>query len=425
MKKSLTATLIVLINLLLLGGLTNFAPPLNAGNPAEEESDIASSLMKSAQWQNVQDDNPIIHDDNFPSSVAAGKKAAGKKHVPSPIPENSASSEDPVLVLALDGGGMRGLAPVLILNSLERDLSEKLGWPISISKTFDLIGGTSIGGILALQLSMGEPINDCAQLFETNGAKIFSRDFYQKLTNPYGLFGPLYDVTTGLKPVLQEIFKEVSLKEAKVPVFVTTYAPELGRLLLLDSEHAKNPNKGCSNLKMQEAARFTSAAPTYFEAGTFYTQRNIPTEENGETKEVPFTNLPGHKVIDGGISANDPALLDLSRAKELFPNRSIFLLSLGTGHAPYPKIDGNGGLLSFVPQLANIFLDGATAATNETLKRLLKDDYCRLQFESGVQLDDASPAALETLKQEAEKMTKTDAYQQLVERVASILRKRT
>jgi len=420
MKKSLRSTLIVLINLLLLGGLTNFAPPLNAGNPTEEESDIASSLMKSAQWQNVQDGNPIIHDDNFPSSVAADKK-----HIPSPIPENAASSEDPALVLALDGGGMRGLAPALILNYLEGDLSEKLKQPISISTTFDLMGGSSIGGIIALQLAMGGPINNCAELFETKGAQIFSRYFYQKFTNPFGAIWPLYDVTAGLQPVLQEIFKETSLKEAQKPVFVTTYVPKLNRVLLLDSEHAKNPNKGYSNLKMRKAARFTSAAPTYFKAGTFYTERNIPIEENGETKEVPFTNLPGHKVIDGGVAANDPALLAYSRAKELFPNRSIFLLSLGTGHAPYPEINGNGGLLSFLPQVVNIFLDGATAATNESLKMLLEEGYCRLQFPSDVQLDDASPAALETLKQEAEKMTKTNAYQQLVERLASILRKRT
>jgi predicted acylesterase/phospholipase RssA len=421
MKKSLISTLIVLINLLLLGGLTNFAPPLNAGNPAEEESDIASGLMKSAQWQNVQADNPIIHDDNFPSSVAGNKK-----HVPSPIPENAALSEDPVFILALDGGGMRGLAPALILNYLERDLSEKLGWPISISEIFDLTGGSSIGGIIALQLALGGPINNCAELFEKNGAKIFSRYFYQKFTNPFGAIWPLYDVTTGLQPVLKEIFKDVSLKEAKKPVFVTTYVPRLNRVLLLDSVHAlENPDKGYSNLTMEKAARFTSAAPTYFSAGTFYTQRNIPIVEDGETKEVTFFNLPGHKVIDGGVAANDPALLAYSRAKELFPNRSIFLLSLGTGHAPYPEINGDEGLLGFLPQAVNTLLNGPVAATNESLKMLLKDDYCRLQFESTVQLDDASPAALETLKQEAEKITKTDPYIQLVERLASVLRNRT
>ncbi|MDI9638470.1 patatin-like phospholipase family protein [Geitlerinema splendidum] len=416
MKKTSVSTLIFF---LLWGGLTNFVSPLNAGNNSEDDGNIASSLMRSPQWQNAPDNNPIIHDDNFPSSVAANKK-----HVPSPNPESSASSENPALVLALDGGGMRGLAPILILSSLEKDISEKLGQPIPISKIFDSFAGSSIGGLTALLVASGRPINNCDELFETEGPKIFSRYFYQKFTNPWGAIWPLYNVQQGLEPVLAETFKEEDLKEALKPVFVTTYAPELGRLLLLDSEHAKNPNKGYSNLKMRKAARFTSAAPTYFRAGTFYTQRNIPIEKDGKTEEVPFINLPGHKVIDGGVAANDPTLLAYSRAKELFPNRSIFVLSLGTGHAPYPKINGNEGLFSFVPLLANIFLDGTTAATGESLRMLLKDDYCRLQFESTVELDDASPEALTTLKQEAEQIIKTDPYKHLVERLTSILRKR-
>lgn len=416
MKKKSVSTLIFF---LLLGSLVNFASPLNAGNNSEDDGDIASSLMKSPQWQNVQDNNPIIHDDNFPSSVAGNKK-----HTPQISSEDSTFSENPALVLALDGGGMRGLAPALILNYLERDLSEKLGRPISISRVFDLIGGSSIGGIIALQLAMGEPINDCAQLFETKGPEIFSRYFYQKFTNPWRVIWPLYDVQQGLKPILADIFKETYLKEALNPVFVTTYAPGLGRLLLLDSEHAKNPNKGYPNLKVRKAARCTSAAPTYFNAAILYTQRNIVIEEDGKKEEVPFTNLPGHKVIDGGIAANDPAQLAFSRAKELFPNRSIFLLSLGTGHTPYPKISENEGLFGFLPLLANIFMDGATAATDESLKMLLKDNYCRLQFESGIALDDTSPTAIASLKQEAEQITKTDPYKKLIERLSFILGKR-
>ncbi|MBY0292046.1 MAG: hypothetical protein K2W92_02010 [Alphaproteobacteria bacterium] len=81
------------------------------------------------------------------------------------------------------------------------------------------------------------------------------------------------------------------------------------------------------------------------------------------------------------------------------------------------------GFIGFAPQAVDDFMNGATSAANCSLKMLLKDNYCRLQFESDVSLDDTSPTAIASLKQEAEQITKTDPYKQLIERVSSILKK--
>src|ERR1700722_11793450 len=197
-------------------------------------------------------------------------------HSPSPLHAMMDDSSDenalailrkkPVVVLALDGGGARGLATAKILQNVQEELDKKLDQAKPLTDVFDLFAGTSTGGLIALMLASDHPIDECVNLYKTESPKIFSATWSHTLKTGNGWWGPKYDATAGLESLLDEILKETRLCEAKKPVFVTTFNPENNKLLLLDSVHAKNPEPGYNAIKMKEAARATTAAPTYFSA---------------------------------------------------------------------------------------------------------------------------------------------------------------
>ncbi len=117
-------------------------------------------------------------------------------------------------ILSIDGGGIRGIIPAVILGELERKTGK------AASSLFDLIAGTSTGGILALGLVKpnqdGSPhysAMDLVGLYESNGSRIFSRSLLHRVL-ALGRFSKAKYSTTGLEKVLQEYFGETMLSEA-------------------------------------------------------------------------------------------------------------------------------------------------------------------------------------------------------------------
>src|ERR1700685_3528229 len=111
-----------------------------------------------------------------------------------------------VKILSIDGGGIRGIIPAIILSHIEKLLQKP------IAKLFDLIAGTSTGGILALGLTKpdakGEPqysAADLASLYVSEGARIFSRSFWYRLL-ALNNFSDKKHPATGIEAVLEEYF---------------------------------------------------------------------------------------------------------------------------------------------------------------------------------------------------------------------------
>jgi patatin-like phospholipase/acyl hydrolase len=303
-----------------------------------------------------------------------------------------------IKVLSIDGGGIRGIIPAMVLAEIERRCSKP------IAKIFDLIAGTSTGGILALGLTKpngkSQPqysAEKLIKLYENKGKQIFDRSIFRTFklipegTQP--LVKRKYP-SRGIEEVLHEYFQETNLSEALKEVLITSYDIEqrspyfFKRSKALKSKHHDFP--------MQKVARATSAAPTYFEPLKL------------ETSD-PLVDY--YALIDGGVFANNPALCAYVEAKTTFPDATDFLVvSLGTGELaqrlPYDEVK-EWGIIQWAQPMLNVTFDGVSDTVDYQLRELLpvaadgSKRYYRLQtdkLERGNHIDDASEKNIHSLK---------------------------
>ena len=285
-------------------------------------------------------------------------------------------------VLSLDGGGIRGIIPALVVAHLER----QMGAPAS--ELFDLIVGTSTGGILALGLSLQDQrggsflaAKKMVTLYERHGAEIFERSLWRKLRTAGGLLEEAYS-HEALEKVLHQYFGNRRMGDCGTPVMVTSYDIERRKTVFLKSWHPDH-----SELLCAEASRATSAAPTYFEPV------NLQWAEQSRT------------LIDGGVFINSPAVSAYAEARKLFPDEPIVMLSLGTGELtrpiPYDEARTWGSAL-WIMSLLDCMLDGASKAADHQMRLFLGDHYLRLQTQlryASDDMDDASRGNIRNLKQ--------------------------
>jgi patatin-like phospholipase/acyl hydrolase len=168
-------------------------------------------------------------------------------------------------VLAIDGGGIRGVIPAMILSAIEERTKA------STCKLFDLIAGTSTGGILALGLAKPSAQDeympeykaaDLAELYEKEGKRIFDRSLWHRIIALDNLIDEKYDAA-GLEAVLREYFGDTPLSKAVTETLVTSYELETRQPWFFARHKArKDPTY---DFPMRFVARATSAAPTYFE----------------------------------------------------------------------------------------------------------------------------------------------------------------
>jgi len=167
-------------------------------------------------------------------------------------------NEKSIKVLAIDGGGIRGIIPAVILRELQKRLGKDL-W-----RTFDLIAGTSTGGIIALgigtQGNKGAPYSpsELLSLYVQNGPAIFHKNFF---TPARQLILPKYS-PDALETILTKFFQDTELHTALTPLLISSYDLQ-GQLPFFFKSHriAADPSY---NWKVTDVARATSAAPTFF-----------------------------------------------------------------------------------------------------------------------------------------------------------------
>jgi patatin-like phospholipase/acyl hydrolase len=264
----------------------------------------------------------------------------------------------PFRILSLDGGGIMGAFAASALAAFERATGRR------VVEHFDLITGTSTGGIIALGLAMGAPAEDIARFYETEGPTIFPpraglRRWPARLLD---FFRPKY-TSAALRRAVQGVVGERPLREARTRLVVPAYDVNTGKVYLFKTPHHKGYVHH-ADLPALDVALATSAAPTYFPAHT----------------------IPGRGTfIDGGLWANCPAMVGLVEVLDLLGRapEDVRLLSLSTTSYPFrlDRPDQLRGLVGWAPKLIDTFMFGqAQAAVNMAACLLRRGLFHRIDY---------------------------------------------
>ncbi|MCG6135469.1 MAG: patatin-like phospholipase family protein [Nostoc sp. LLA-1] len=320
-------------------------------------------------------------------------------------------------ILSIDGGGIRGIIPALLLAEIERRTQKP------IFSLFDLIAGTSSGGILALGLtkprlsadvSDNSPVaqytaEDLVQLFLEYGVEIFYEPLFERIIGPIEdmFLQPKYPATSK-EEILSQYFGNAYLENNLKEIFVTSYDIEQRMPIFFSNKkekeeiESKNFRQLCAGFSLLDAALATSATPTYFAPHRIVNSH--------DTKGL-------YTLIDGGIFANNPANLAIleaqisskRKAKKVLNTEDILLVSLGTGSPtrvyPYNEVK-NWGVLQWGKPLLNIVFDGGSEVVSGELERLFepsekeaKNFYYRFQTFLDGELEEIDNIKLQNTRQ--------------------------
>ncbi len=312
-------------------------------------------------------------------------------------------------ILAIDGGGIRGLIPAVVLADLERRTGRRT------ADMFDLIAGTSTGGILACGLTRpgdgGAPAFTAADLiglYESEGPEIFHRSLVKRIESVDGYVDERYD-DVGLNAALRRYLDGTRLSQAVTDLFITAYEIERREAFFFRSSRARTDPT--YDFTFVDTARATSAAPTYFEP-------------------VRVSDVAGasrYALIDGGVFALNPAMCAFAELAAGGRRDEIELVvSLGTGshtrRLPFEDVRG-WGQLEWARPLIDVVFDGGAQTVDFELGQLLGPErYVRFQTrltEASDDLDDASDRNLEALRREGSRLVEERATD--LERVGGLL----
>lgn len=281
-------------------------------------------------------------------------------------------------ILSLDGGGIKGIYTAELLRHCEETLVRSK----PIARYFDMIAGTSTGGIIALGLGLAFPTVDITAFYRDDGRKIFPPlpgrwlDRARQWVS-WRFIGPKL-AHKELEKALKLRFKNHLLGESSVRLVVPAFMMPKTEIALFKTDHHEDFRHD-HRTPMWKVARSTSAAPTYLKG-----------HEHEES---------GRIFIDGGVWANNPvmvALVDALTAYDLTPEQ-VEVFSIGTGNAPFElsRPDAFGGMWAWKEVIkAAMFLttDNATAQA----KLLLGPNRClRLEptgEDASVEMDDYDAA---------------------------------
>ena len=293
-------------------------------------------------------------------------------------------------ILSIDGGGVRGLVPALVLADLERRAQRP------VSAMFDLVAGTSTGAILALALvhpdAAGRPswsARELVDLYEDGGG-IFERTPARCVRTVNGFLAPKYDGRP-LTSLLRASFGGTLLRSALRDVLVPAYDTRRREPYFFATLGGAS-DRGAGR-PMWQAARASAAAPTYFAPARLR-------DEQGE-----------RWLVDGGVFANNPALCAYAEVLEHTGSSDVLLVSLGTGELCIDfatRRMRRGGALLWARPLFDVMLDGQENVTDYQLRRLLPPErYFRFQpplTSLSQRIDDARAENKAALRAAAERL---------------------
>jgi patatin-like phospholipase/acyl hydrolase len=325
------------------------------------------------------------------------------------------------LILACDGGGMRGYLSSLIMQKLNQDLSI-LG---DNNQGIDLYAGTSTGGLIALGLAAGKTIDEVVELYEDDGAAIFSPlsqqspcvqalpSFLRKYKSVSELYQVEYDDISNpsVSTVLQDFIPGNPILNTlpnKVMVTTLQLAAELSTGTSWNPLIIENlTNSAGASTHLWDAALSTSAAPIYF---------------------PPYKHPDFGWCSDGGLFANNPAPQAVALAIQTgIPLSNISVLSIGTGLANASMaVDESKGLCYGVTKwvsleqngptpklpLFNSVMDGVASTNDYLCGQMLGHHYLRINppLGSSVSMDDHSDATMQMYRDAASALFENDEW---------------
>lgn len=262
------------------------------------------------------------------------------------------NNSDTFHILALDGGGTRGIYTAQLLAKLEHNLG------VPIKDCFHLIAGTSTGSIIAGAAASNISMDEIVELFETEAPEIFRKKWYRN---------PLFFSKYSNEKLTQIIAKHIParpLSEISTPLFITSSEITKSEFHVFRSKYAnalKEYEHSDGNVCVRDAIVASCAAPTFF---------------------AP-QNVNDQLLADGGLWANNPSIAAYVEALTTFGKKvsQIRLLSIGTGHSTAMYKDKRGwGFLSGWGgvKLVSYVMTLQSHTSAEMLKRILKTNYLRI-----------------------------------------------
>ena len=282
-------------------------------------------------------------------------------------------------ILSLDGGGIKGVFTAAVLASFEADTKLK------IIDHFDLIAGTSTGGILAIGLAMGLTAEELLNFYRERGPRIFpATSLIERTAGAFRQIfrGPKISQET-LREELVAILRDRKFGEAQCRLVIPSYDAMSGRIYLFKTAHHPRLRYDV-DAPAVDVALATSAAPTYFAAAPF------PTHRDGS-------------YVDGGVWANCPALVAVVEASAILrhPLSEIDILSIGTTTAPFSiSKNKNASALKWNLGLVNLMFEAQMDAALAQASLLVENRLHRINFvanPSEFSLDNANPDSIAKL----------------------------
>jgi hypothetical protein len=268
----------------------------------------------------------------------------------------------PFRILSIDGGGMKGSFAAGFLAEAERLSSRR------IVDHFDLVVGTSTGGIIALAVTSGVPAADVRRFYVTDGPSIFPRPLSLWDPRSWPLGRPVHSGKP-LDDALRKVFGGRLLGQALAPTMVPALRVDDGTLHVIKTPHAPRFVND-QHLPLVDVARATSAAPLY-----------LP----------PYRAQNGSTYLDGGLAVNNPACLGVAEAIDVFgkDRGSIRVLSIASPEEPFalPKKCGHETRSGFgirgwnLKSVSKAFSAGQDAALSGLAKFIIPSSaVCRVSI---------------------------------------------
>jgi uncharacterized protein len=320
-------------------------------------------------------------------------------------------------ILSIDGGGIRGIVAGQVLARLEQFMRTESGnASLRLADCFDLIAGTSTGGILTcIYLMPGGSrsgsaprtkftAQDAVDLYLNHGDDIFSVPVFKRIGSLGGLADEKYPASV-LEKTLSLYLGDTKLSELIGDCAITAYDIAEREVVIFNSRDNRAGNRPDKDFYVRDVARATSAAPTYF-----------------ETANIRAFDRSVRPLIDGGVFANNPALCAYAELGEKAGAlRDVALLSIGTGgvEKPYSYSEAKDwGALAWVRPIIDITLTGVADAVDYQLRKLYAASgapaqYVRIDPKLGArtspEMDDASIANMRLLSADGERTYQENA----------------
>jgi len=327
-----------------------------------------------------------------------------------------------IKILSIDGGGIRGIIPALILKNIESRLKKKK----HLAECFDVMAGTSTGGIIVLLLNVpnheGKPkfhASEVVELYRNFGPTVFYKSLWHSLITLNGWFGNKYSAKN-LERNMEKYFGDTRLRQTICNILIPAYDISEDETVFFKTNKAQL-DLG-RDFYFKDIARATSAAPTYFPPAKI---RNLSQQKT-------------YYLVDGGVAVNNPTLSACAHAIQLFGKENDFLIvSIGTGTnygAEPSKLSfggdrvSSGGKIQWAKEIVPMMMYASNDVVNYQVTQMFsgKDvgnkKYIRFQpmlEQEHTEMDDTDSKNVRGLEKYAEELIK--AYEKELIYIASIL----